>query len=501
MNYTNNTEQIVFLRDADIAKTIDGKTISSQTITSNGIPAFDLFKDTYNELSTYDNNLCIYIKHKIELSANQLCSEISNLSNETIVLSDNICLSINSLSDIVENIISNDLYLLSTGTCVTSAFLSNQIRSLWDDVKGGVNYKGHLTADSTTLYEGKTYTLSGLFASYYDLLDGSNNLTADKSLNNGWLYNFTTTNTDGYVTNDAVPIHFENNDYIIIHNPNASCVNVSDITREMVDIIEAVQTDYVRFGLLNNISNVLSNDYINKIFNLSTSLSTTTKLSVENLQGQLTSNDADIEYLSGQHDWLSTSLSNDINSLSTALSTDIDSLSTTLSTDIDNLSTSLSNTVKRSVEELQGQLTSNDADIEYLSGQHDWLSSSLSLDLSNEISSRIKAVQDLSSSLSGDINSLSDRLSVEISSVSSYTTLSIENLCSEISSNDKNISDISVDLISVSNRYSNTFVGKDKSGYTDHISSDNLIITDIAHPHGQYYMSFESGTIVLKPLK
>jgi hypothetical protein len=209
-----------------------------------------------------------------------------------------------------------------------------------------VNYKGHLTADSTTMYEGKTYTISGLFASYYDLLDGSNNLTADKILNNGWMYNFTTANDDGYKTSDLPSIHFENNDYIIIHNPSASCVNVSDITRDMIDIVEAVQNDYVRFNLLNNISNTLSDDYINKIFNLSTSLSDTVVLSVEKLQDQVIANDNDIEYLSGQHILLSTALSNEI----------------------DNLSTSLSITTKLSVEELQNQLTSNDADIKYLSG-------------------------------------------------------------------------------------------------------------------------------------
>ena len=178
-------------------------------------------------------------------------------------------------------------------------------------------------------------------------------------------------------------------------------------------------------------------------------------------------------------------------------------------TEVEDLSIKLQNQITSNdndIEYLSSEISSNDNDIIYLSGQHDWLSAALSLDLSNEICSRIKAVQDLSVSLSSDINSLSDRLSIEISSVSSYTTLSIENLCSEISSNDKNISDISVDLISVSNRYSNTFTNADKNK-NDHISSDNLILTDInehitgTDEHKQYYMSFESGTIVLKPLK
>ena len=68
MNYTNDKEQIVFLKDADIARAIDGSTISGDQIAVNGVPAFDLFKERYAELSTYDSNLC---------------TEISNLREET----------------------------------------------------------------------------------------------------------------------------------------------------------------------------------------------------------------------------------------------------------------------------------------------------------------------------------------------------------------------------------------------------------------------------------
>ncbi len=103
---------------------------------------------------------------------------------------------------------------------------------------------------------------------------------------------------------------------------------------------------------------------------------------IEYLSSEISSNDNDIEYLSGQHDWLSTALS----------------------TDIKALSTSLSDTVKLSVENLQNQLTSNDADIEYLSGQHDWLSTALSTDikaLSASLSTTTKlSVEDLQLSVS-----------------------------------------------------------------------------------------------------
>jgi len=96
---------------------------------------------------------------------------------------------------------------------------------------------------------------------------------------------------------------------------------------------------------------------------LSTSLSTTVSVSVDNLQGQITGNDNDISFLSTEAKRLSTELSNDI----------------------DDLSTSISNVVKLSVENLQGQITGNDNDISFLSseisandGDIEFLSSDLS---------------------------------------------------------------------------------------------------------------------------
>lgn len=53
---------------------------------------------------------------------------------------------------------------------------------------------------------------------------------------------------------------------------------------------------------------------------------------------------------------------------------------------------------------------------------------------------------------------------------------------------------------------STTFVKEDISASCGKISSFNLVLTDTSHPpvdsdpHQRYYMSFEMGTIVLKPL-
>ena len=113
------------------------------------------------------------------------------------------------------------------------------MKALWDDVRGGVNYKGHLSANSTSQFpDGTNYALSTIFASYYDLMNDAKEITADKVLNNGWLYNFTTDDASGFTTKDGVPL--ENNDYIIIHKHGSDSLSVSEIVRGNVDIIEAV---------------------------------------------------------------------------------------------------------------------------------------------------------------------------------------------------------------------------------------------------------------------
>ena len=62
---------------------------------------------------------------------------------------------------------------------------------------------------------------------------------------------------------------------------------------------------------------------------------------------------------------------------------------------VDSLCASLSNTVILSVQELQDQIINNDNDIEYLSVQHDWLSTSLSIDLLNETNTRAENIEGL----------------------------------------------------------------------------------------------------------
>jgi len=52
MNYTNDKNQIVFLKDADIVSAFNEKNALDEKVLSNGIPSYDLFKTSYDELSS-----------------------------------------------------------------------------------------------------------------------------------------------------------------------------------------------------------------------------------------------------------------------------------------------------------------------------------------------------------------------------------------------------------------------------------------------------------------
>ena len=80
-------------------------------------------------------------------------------------------------------------------------------------------------------------------------------------------------------------------------------------------------------------------------------------------------------------------------------------------------------------------------------------------------------------------------LSGEVGAISSMLTNDISFLSSELSD------------------YHNVLSGIDRESDTTHdIKSDNLILTDVnlvggvEHSHKQYYMTFISGTVVLKPI-
>ena len=360
--------------------------------------------------------------------------------------------------------------------------------------------------------------MSTIFASYYDLMNDAKELTADKVLNNGWLYNFTTDDASGFITKDGVSL--ENNDYIIIHKHGANSLSVSEIVRGNVDIIEAVQNDYVRFALLNAVSTALSTDYVGKISDLSDSISNVTRLSVENLQKQVISNDNDISFLSGEAKRLSTELSNNIDSLSDALSTDISSICVDLQLQIQ----SNDNDIADLSAEVSTKLWLKDPDVYALKdGAYTDLSVvKLPINEYNEKSAAgeldPRALYIVSADyvetygqVISNMTMTADPTASEAASqhyvdvIKDNVELSVTNLCTEISANDIDIADLQEKQLSIDTRYISTFTTKDKDA-NPHISSDNLVLTDpdghigTGTEHKQYYVSFESGTLVLKPL-
>ena len=216
--------------------------------------------------------------------------------------------------------------------------LSADIAAIFDDVRGGVNYKGHIDLDETAIDSLPKYpadmALSSIFATYFKIINPAGEYVENKSLNNGWLYNITTRKE--YVTKDGISL--ENNDYIIIHDHDLSSVDVSALTQDNIDLIEAVQDDYVRLYQFSSLSVRLSTE----IEDLSAGLSVDAREKASALSGEIESLST---ALSGDVDALSNHLSTDVNSLSDALSGEIRSLSTTLSNDVDSLSTRLSTSI------------------------------------------------------------------------------------------------------------------------------------------------------------
>ena len=259
---------------------------------------------------------------------------------------------------------------LSNELSTTASKLSSDIKNIQDDVRGGVNYKGHIDldkklADEITPKYRQDLDLSAIFGIYLSAFDIDGNYVDNKSLNNGWLYNITT--SAEYITHDG--ISFENNDYVIIHSHSLSSVDVSALTRDNIDIIEAIQDDYVRFYQHSQLSTALSGEIgtlssklSSEVDALSTSLSTTidddfllSAEAVDIIRGTLTEEIRLLSVkLSNDVSALSVGISSDVKTLSNSLSLEIGNLSTNLSTDVNAISTSLSTTVNSDYIHISG---------------------------------------------------------------------------------------------------------------------------------------------------
>ena len=146
-----------------------------------------------------------------------------------------------------------------------------------------------------------------------------------------------------------------------------------------------------------------------------------------------------------------------------------------------------------------------------------------------ELERRVTQISGIISGLSGELSTISgdillsseglsamlSGLSGEVSAVSSYLVSAINlsaskpltDLSGEVSAISSILTNDISYLSSELSDYHNTLSGIDRESDTAHdVKSDNLILTDVNlyggtdHSHKQYYMTFISGTIVLKPI-
>lgn len=269
MNYTNDSNQVVFLKDTDIVQDISGNNtagLSTTAVVKNGIASYNLVSAISNDTSVAINSLMSDI-----LSVNDLISNGTTGINTKIKF----------LSDTIENPISSTISSIE----LSVQHNNTDIETIRKDIKGGVVYQGHLKLDHQT----DVYALSDYVAFLYD-----NNAyqhtpaTLAKPLSNGWMYyidfnpantghagitdvgSFETKETD----QDNPHITFVPGNYIIVHTHNeADCVILSDLGRNQIDIIQVTDSDLVRFKDLNDVSTALCGSTTALVSSISNTLS------------------------------------------------------------------------------------------------------------------------------------------------------------------------------------------------------------------------------------
>lgn len=352
------------------------------------------------------------------------------------------------------------------------------IKEINDKLSGIINYHGIITINEDLSSDDRDNGFTKLFR--------NNGFQLTDDLSNGWFYliDSTVEPVERHYVDD---VKIGKGDYLKV---NAN-IKVSELNKDNILILDNLDKDVVHTDLLNEISTILSNsvvtereritdlkDWTDKNFfyltgdnqisgnqTITGSLSVDevyssnvdiTEATIDNLTitGKLTANDPDTKVIIKELDVENTKINNaDINEV-----------------DIEDLSTSLSNVYFRDVkqtaaeiyEDLQGQITSNDVDID-------------NLDLSV-----------------GNLSGLLEKTLVSCDSISDV----IDDLISgDIQNNRENIEELSNDYHKF---FDNTFQASD----IEHIKSYNMIITDETHKsepdvHDQYYMTFKDGTLVL----
>ena len=243
----------------------------------------------------------------------------------------------NAISVETENRIANDNFLSDTMELsvseLQSQILSNDadIADIYDRIRGGINYKGKIYGEIRDTSENivEISAISNLFVwntHHYSV----NGYTEDTVLSNGYMYIMQTLSGSTKYKFNIEGVDIEDRDYVIINcrgtDPNCNGKAIKYLTSADVDIIDAEDADVIHRPELYAVSS--------------------------DLQAQIISNDNDIEFLS--------------NEVSTIHWIELSGFHF-LSGEIDRLCTEISDEVVLSATNLQGQVISNDNDIDYLS--------------------------------------------------------------------------------------------------------------------------------------
>jgi hypothetical protein len=228
----------------------------------------------YNKLREDVNIISVDVNNH-KLSADQKFAEIDAnieyLSDEISTKWESTCLSVNNLCVAL----SNEIEVTNTEIKYLSDEISSNdrdIAEIFNRIKGGINYKGVVVAEieSTNSTGQQIKDITSISALFFREGTTPESLykNADEILSSGYMYIVTALNPEAKKKFNIEGRDIEVGDQIIINCKDANGKAIKDLTINDVDIIDNEDYDTVHQP---------------EFINLSTSLSTTTRLSVENL--------------------------------------------------------------------------------------------------------------------------------------------------------------------------------------------------------------------------
>ena len=424
---------------------------------------------------------------------------------DNVYLRDEIAKINSSLTAEIEQRIADDKIL-------SDAILSNkaEIDDLWKNIRGGLNYIDNLSVAAAG-YD----TVNHAF-----VLNKSDGVTVPDFLREGFFWTIKTIDKNAHYFIEGLEV--EHGDWFIVKNNTP----LSDVTSADIAVFDAQDFDNFKLSGDNNV--VGNNTFAGtNAFTGNTTFSSGTVTFEDDVdfvakknvvvEGNIEiSGMASVKDLVVSADAILTNVSVDNASVKNATVQVLSAAS--FSIELSNLKygDGLS-TMEQLTSNLQEQLTSAQLSIDGISSCCESLEK-----YANRISGDLSTLSGELRTISGDILLSSEGLSAmlsglsgEVNAVSSYLVSAINlsarkpltDLSGEVSAISSILTNDISYLSSELSDYHNTLSGIDRESYIKHdIKSDNLILTDVnlyggtEHSHNQYYMTFISGTVVLKPI-